>query len=130
MSPPTRHVLIVASRTATSDELRAALLARSRSGPSEFTLLLPAPAGAGEAGPLLREAVERLRGAGLDVVGMIGDADPFTAVAEVWDPREFDELVLATLAPERSHWLTAGVLARLGELVRLPVTHVVAHSIA
>lgn len=128
MSPPTRHVLIVASRTATSEELRAALLARSRSGPSEFTLLLPAPRDAGEAGPLLREAVEQLRGAGLDVAGMIGDADPFAAVAEVWDPREFDELVLATLTPERSHWVALDVPARVEQLVRVPVTHVVASS--
>lgn len=126
MGTPTRHVLIVASRTATSEELRAALLARSRSGPVEFTLLLPAPPEAGEAGALLRDAVERLRAAGLDVAGMVGDPDPFAAVAEVWDPREFDEIVLATLRPGRSHWLSVGLPRRVERLAGVPVTHVVA----
>lgn len=126
MTPPTRHVLIVASRTATSDELRAALLARRHSGPSEFTLLLPAPPEAQDAGPLLQAAVERLRDAGLDVAGMVGHADPLAAVAEVWDPGEFDEIVLATFPPGRSHWLASGLPDRVQQLAGVPVAHVVA----
>jgi hypothetical protein len=41
MSPPAK-VLVVANRTADSDELRAALLERSARGPIEVTLLAPA----------------------------------------------------------------------------------------
>ena len=41
MSPPAK-VLVVANRTADSDELRAALLERSERGPIEVTLLAPA----------------------------------------------------------------------------------------
>lgn len=127
MSTPTRrHVLVVASRTAASEELREALLARERRGPAEFTLLLPAPPQAGEAGTLLREAVERLRACGLDVAGMVGDADPCAAVAEVWDPREFDEVLLVTLAPGRSHWLACGLPERIRQLCGAPVTALVA----
>jgi hypothetical protein len=122
-----RHVLVIASRTAAADELRAALLARAQRGPVELTLLLPAPEGAsGEAGALLRAAVERLREAGLDVAGRLGSEDPCDAVAEAWDPGEYDEIVLATLPPGRSHWLALGLPERIAQLTGLPVEHVVA----
>jgi hypothetical protein len=119
-------VLVIASRTAVAEELRAALLARAQRGPVELTLLLPAPEAAGEAGPLLRGAVERLRAAGLDVAGRLGPADPCAAVEEVWEPGEYDEIVLATLAPERSHWLALDVPSRIEALTGVTVAHVVA----
>lgn len=103
-----RHVLVVASRTAVAAELREALLARAERGPVEFTLLLPAPP-AGEAAVLLRSAVEGLRTAGLDVAGQLGDVDPGRAVAEIWDPDEYDEVIVATLPPDRSQWLAVDV---------------------
>lgn len=123
----TRHVLVVASRAAAADELRSALLARADRGPVEITLLLPAPAdAAGEAGLLLRSAVERLRAAGLDVAGRLGDADPAVAVADVWDAAEYDELFLATLPPGRSHWIELGVPAQLEQRTGIAVEHIVA----
>jgi hypothetical protein len=123
-----RHVLVVASRTAVAEELREALLARARTGPIELTLLLPAPAAAGEAGQLLCQAVERLRAAGLDAAGSLGEADPCSAVAAVWDPREYDEIVVATLPPPGSHWLASQVPARIARITGAPVATVVARS--
>ena len=121
-----RHVLVVAGRTATADELRDALVARAGSGPVELTLLVPAPSLAAEAAGLIRAAVERLRHAGLDVAGQLGEADPYGAVREIWDPAEYDEIVVATLAPERSHWLRVDVPARIARLTGVPVTTVIA----
>jgi hypothetical protein len=121
-----RHVLVIASRTAAAGELRAALLARAQRGPIELTLLLPAPEGAGEAGTRLLGAVEALRAAGLDVAGRLGAADPYDAVAEVWEPGEYDEIVLGTLPPDRSHWLALGLPERIERLTGLTVEHVVA----
>jgi hypothetical protein len=123
--PSTHHVLVVAGRTARADELRRALIARAARSPVELTLLLPAPDDAGEAGALLCDAVEQLRASGLDVAGRLGEADPYDAVAEVWDPGEYDELVLATLPPERSHWLALDLPARLEQLAGVRVAHVV-----
>jgi hypothetical protein len=123
---PRRHVLVVARHTARSDRLHAALLARAQEGPAEFTLLLPAPVDADEALPLIRDVVARLRAAGLDVAGRLGEEDPYAAVAEVWDPAEYDEIVIGTLAPERSRWLALDVLARIEGLTGVEVVHVVA----
>ena len=122
----TRHVLVVASRAAVADALREALLTRAARGPVEFTLLLPCPAdAAGEAGALLRSAVERLRAAGLDVVGRLGEADPAMAVADVWDAAEYDELFIATFAPGRSHWLEHGVPEQIERRTGVRVERVV-----
>jgi hypothetical protein len=126
-----RHVLVIASRTATADELRAALLARAERGPIELTLLMPAPDGAvGEAGTKLRDAVEQLRAAGLDIVGQLGAADPYAALTEVWEPGEYDEIVLGTLPPDRSHWLALELPERIQELTGLTIEHVVASPAA
>jgi hypothetical protein len=121
-----RHVLVIASRTATAGELRAALVSRAQRGPIELTLLLPAPEGAGEAGARLLAAVEALRAAGLDVAGRLGAEDPYDAVAEVWEPGEYDEIVLGTLPPGRSHWLALELPERLERMTGLTVQHVVA----
>ena len=121
----TRHVLVVASRAAAADELRKALLARADRGPAEFTLLLPAPADAeGEAGVLLRGAVEDLRAAGLDIAGQLGEADAIAAVTAVWDASEYDEIVVATLPPGRSHWLALGVPEQIERSTGVPVERV------
>jgi hypothetical protein len=95
MTHATRHVLVLAEETAASPSLRAALAARAAQGPVEFTLLVPAADGDRGRAELLVQAVEQLRADGLDVAGQLGDRDPELAVAEVWDPAEFDELLVA-----------------------------------
>lgn len=127
MAELTRHVLVVAGRTARSEALRGALLARAAAGPAEFTLLVPGGDDAAREQPRrLVEAVERLRAAGLDVAGHLGDADPLAAVTQVWDPYEFDEIVLATLPPGRSRWLAADLPGRVERATGVEVRRVVA----
>lgn len=127
MAEPTRHVLVVAGRTARSEALRRALLARAAAGPAEFTLLLPGgDPRDGDLGDGLVAAVEQLRAAGLDVAGQLGDANPLLAVTQVWDPFEFDEIVLATLPPGRSCWLAADLPGRLERATGVEVVRVVA----
>jgi hypothetical protein len=41
--------------------------------------------------------VQGLRESGVVVEGVVGDSDPMVAVQDVWDPRRFDEIVVATL---------------------------------
>lgn len=130
MAELTRHVLVVAGRTARSEALRGALLARAAAGPAEFTLLVPGGDGASglEEPRRLVEAVERLRAAGLDVAGHLGDADPLAAVTQVWDPFEFDEIVLATLPPGRSRWLAADLPGRVERATGVEVRRIVAEG--
>jgi hypothetical protein len=124
------HVVVVATLTATSTDLLAALRARAERGPIEVTLLMPGQ-GPGLAG---REAVrERLeqalaawREAGLEAEGVTGDADPMTAVAELWDPRRHDEVIVSTLPGQSSKWIRSDLPHRVARFTGAPVTHVVA----
>lgn len=117
--------LVVANVTATSDELLEALKARA---PARFTLIIPAtPFGGGReaARAKLEQALEELRAAGLEAQGSVGDADPCLAVSDVWDPKEYDEIIVSTLPLRFSKWLHAGLPERIGKLTDAPVTHVV-----
>ena len=123
-----RNVLVVTNITATSSELHDALRARDDRGAAAFTLVVPAtPFGGGRAAAReqLAEALERLRGAGLEVDGSVGAGDPISAVSEVWDPKRHDEIIVSTLPMRLSRWLNAGLPERIGRLTGAPVTHVV-----
>ncbi len=126
------HVLVVATVTAASDDLLAALTERARRGsvPTDFTLLMPAsgPEPASAMQSQLEEALARWHDAGLEAEGVIGDADPVQAVAETWQPGRFDEVIVSTLPGQTSRWLRWDVPYRIGALTDLPVTHVVAVS--
>jgi hypothetical protein len=127
------HVLVVATVTAASDDLLAALSERARrsSVPVDFRLVMPAsgPDHAADE-PRLAEALERWRAEGLKAQGEIGDSDPVQAVAEVCKPGTFDEVIVSTLPGQTSRWLRSDVPYRIGALTDLPVTHVVAMSMA
>jgi hypothetical protein len=123
-------VLVVANVTAASDELLAALKTRADRDRCAFTLLVPATGG-GKAGreaaeAQLGRALERMRGADLEVEGMVGDADPVIAVNDVWDPRRFDEIVISTLPTGASRWLAVDLPHRVEKFTGVQVEHVVA----
>jgi len=125
------HVLVVATVTATSDDLLAALRERASRGsvPVDFKLVMPASGPDHGADDLrLAEALERWRAEGLKAEGEIGDSDPVQAVAEVCRPGMFDEVIVSTLPGQTSRWLRSDVPYRIGALTDLPVTHVVAVS--
>lgn len=125
------RALVIANRTADSDELLEALERRARSGPIAFTLLVPAaaggPDGRDEARARLDAAVARMRAAGLEVEGSLArGADPLGAVHEAWDPAKYDEIVVCTLPTGVSKWLQVDLPHRVAKLTDAPVTHVVA----
>jgi hypothetical protein len=126
------HVLVVANVTASSTSLIDAIRARAERGPIEVELLMPGR-GPGLAGReavrgRLDEALEAWRAAGIEAEGMCGDANPVDAVAEVWDPRRHDELIVSTLPGQSSKWMASDLPRRLGRLTGAPVMHVVAQD--
>ena len=123
-----RTVLVVANITATSDELLDALLRRQTDETVQYTLVVPATTFGGgreAAQRMLEEALEKLRNAGIEVTGSIGDGDPIIAVTEAWDPKQFDEIIVSTLPMRFSKWLHAGLPERVAKITGAPVTHVV-----
>ena len=133
-------VLVVANRTAESDELREALLGRAEEGQVSFTLLVPATphgvawaadmhSGSSEAEEHMRRAVERLRAAGLDVEGKVGDPDPVAAVEDAVNFDTFDAAIVSTLPTHLSKWLKVDLPHRVERATGLPVTHIVASEV-
>ena len=120
------NVLVVANVTAASDDLLAALRERAGEGPAEFTLVMPATGGdSASASRALERALDRMRDAGLEADGSIGDPDPVVAVHEAWDPRRFDEVVVSTLPTGASRWLQIDLPHRIERMTDVPVRHVV-----
>jgi len=126
------RVLVVANRTADSEGLAKALSDRPDAAHATFTLLVPAsgrgpdrPHGLEIARSQLEQGLKRLKDAGLEVTGMVGDPDPIVAVADIWKPGEFDEVVVSTLEGEASRWLEYDLPHRVTRLTDCPVQHVV-----
>ena len=124
------NVLVVASLTAGSQHLLDALKARAERSPIRITLVMPAQ-GPGLGGreavrARLDEALEKMRAAGLEADGAIGDADPMEAVAECFDPTRHDEAIVCTLPGRSSKWLQHDFPHRVARYTGVPVTHVVA----
>lgn len=121
---------MVANLTATSAELISALRARASREPAAFTLLVPATeAGGGQRATRERlpAVIDQLRGAGLEIEGIVGDADPILAVHDAWHPSRYDEIIVCTLPIAISKWLHIGLPRRIATLTGAAVTHVVAH---
>jgi hypothetical protein len=126
-----KRVLVVANRTADSEGLAEALRREAAECDVSFTLLVPATPGGGRtaARRQLNAALERLRGAGLEVDGTVGDQDPIVAVHEAWDPGEYDEVIVSTLSRDSSRWLEIDLPHRIAKITDAPVSHVVPSEI-
>jgi hypothetical protein len=129
-------VLVVANRTAESEELQQALKDRAAQGDSpKFTLVVPSAHGLAKAANPDEEipqaqghvdnAVARLREAGLDVEGRLGDPDPVAAVQDAHNTGSFDEVIVSTLPTHLSKWLRVDLPRKAAHATGLPVTHVV-----
>jgi hypothetical protein len=125
------HVLVIASVTATSDDLLAALQARAERGPIDVTLLLPSSgpglSGRETARAQCEAALAKWREAGLEADSIVGSSDPIEAVHEAWNPGRFDEIIVSTLPVHVSRWLRLDLPSKLRGL-GLPVTEVTARG--
>jgi hypothetical protein len=135
--PWTTKLLVIANRTVDSDEIRDAIVRRAAAGPVQVTLVAPASSGAGSAqvrreatAQRLERAVRGLSEAGVLVEGVVGDPDPMVAVHDAWDPRRYDEVIVATLPTGLSRWMAADLPHRVERLTGARVTHIVAAATA
>ena len=71
------------------------------------------------------ESIVRLRAAGLDAEGAVGDDDPLQAIADALRTFGGDEIVISTQPEGQSRWLERGVVEAAQERFSPPVTHVV-----
>lgn len=140
MTDDPRRVLVVAHRTAATPALLDAVRERAAAGPVTFTLLVPSTphglhrivdpedADRNEAEAVLELALPLLEeAAGRPVHGMIGVAEPLSAVQDAVNMKGFDEIIVSTLPKRVSRWLKMDLPSKLTGL-GLPVTTVTAVS--
>lgn len=139
MSEEKANVLVVANRTAASDELLEALVQRIEQGPAEFFLVVPATprgaawmtdmnAGARAAEDQLGRALTRWRDVGIECAGRVGDPDALAAAMDAANGGEFDEVIVATLPHHVSRWLHLDLPHKVAHATGLPTAHVTAHG--
>ncbi|OBF25124.1 amino acid permease [Mycobacterium sp. ACS4331] len=141
------RVLVLANHTVDSDELLAELTRIGVDRDTRYLVVVPAsPVDTGAAathGPRdVSEATEEaararlettltaLRTENRDVEGELGDARPLRALADAVQRYRPDQIVIATLPPEFSVWQRFDVVERARIQFDVPVTHVVATSVA
>jgi hypothetical protein len=130
------RVLVVAHKTAATQQLLDAVRERAARGNATFTLLVPnAPSGlhrvvdpedhqSGGAETVIEAAVPALsEAAGAPVEGIVGSSAPLSAIEDAVNVRGFDELIISTLPSKISHWLRLDLPAKATGL-GLPVTTV------
>ena len=135
------HVLVVANRTAASDELLEALVQRIERGPARFFLVVPATprgaswitdmnsaGGAAVAAEALADALTRWRGVGIECDGRVGDSDPLAAACDTAGSAPFDEAIVSTLPHHLSRWLHLDLPHKVGHATGLPTSHVRARA--
>lgn len=134
---PARKILVVANETVGGGELHE-LLGRKAADVSEDVLVV-CPAlnsklhtwlsdedGARAAAQTRLDAsLARLRDAGVEARGEIGDGDPLQALEDALRVFPADEVVVSTHPPGRSNWLEQGVVEQARMRFDVPVTHVV-----
>jgi hypothetical protein len=125
--PRELNILVVANRTARSEDLDDALRARAQDCPVTFTLVVPVGRGA-EARRVAEEMGAHMRGTGLDVRAVAGDTDPLRAVLEVYSPAEYDEIIVSTLPAWGSRWMKSGLPQRIERHTGALVRHVEARE--
>jgi hypothetical protein len=81
--------------------------------------------GPGDRGRLEKE-LARLREAGVDADGEVGDPRPVHAIKDALREREVDEIIVSTLH-RGSRWLVMDLPHRVRRGLELPVTHVAGH---
>ena len=139
MSEEKANVLVVANRTAASDEVLEALVQRVERGPAEFFLVVPATprgaswmtdmnAGAVAAEEHLGRALARWRDVGLQCNGRTGDPDALAAAVDVANEHDFDEVIVSTLPRHLSKWLHLDLPHKVAHATGLPTEHVSAHE--
>jgi len=124
-----RSVLVVANQTATAPELIEVLKELAGREATKFTLVVPGTPHGDEHLPpeqRLAEALEELRGHGLEVAGHVGSHDPVDAVCDEWRQGVHHEVIVSTLPLSSSKWLPGGLPDRVAQMTGAPVTHVVA----
>jgi hypothetical protein len=132
-----RRILVIANETVGGETLRNTIRERSADSRSRVLVVTPAlnsplkhwVSDEDEARRAAQERLDnslaRLRGAGIEARGEIGDGEPLQAIEDALRTFGADEIIISTHPEGRSNWLERGVVSGARERFAVPITHVV-----
>jgi hypothetical protein len=131
-----KRTLVVANQTVGGQELIDHLRRKAEDGPRGFIVICPqssdADSGNGDAGSeahqRLAHTLKELQEAGLQAVGQVAHADPYTAVQNALQFYAPDDIVISTFPETRSGWLRSDLIGRIQSATNKPVEHVVSEG--
>ena len=135
-----RRILVIANRTCPCPTLADDVARRANAAPAEVLVVAPAlnsrlrhwlsdvDAALACAQQRLDLAITALRRRGVIARGEIGDADPMLAIEDALASFPADEIVIATLPPDRSNWIERDLVERATARFGVPIAHLVASS--
>ena len=119
------HTLVVATQTVASDELIDHLKRESAERPHRYTIISP-PSGAlsrEEVCERLARALASLYRADIDATGQPMSPAPLAAVENAIEHYRVDEILISTLAGEKSKWVAEGLIDDVRAKTDTPVEH-------
>ena len=131
-----KRTLVVANQTVGGRELIDHLKRKAEEGPRGFIVICPQSAddegdnggGGDDAHRRLAQTLNELQEAGLEAVGQVAHADPFTAVQNALQFYAPDDIVVSTFPETRSGWLRSDLIGRIQSSSGKPVEHVVSEG--
>ena len=135
--PDERRILVIANETVGGEALRERVEEHSSGHPTQVLVVTPAlnsplrhftsdiDKAREQARQRLQASLARLREAGIEARGEIGDDDPLQAIEDALHTFGADEVIISTHPEGRSNWLERGVVTGARERFAVPITHVV-----
>jgi nucleotide-binding universal stress UspA family protein len=132
-----RRILVIANETVGGGPLREEIRRRSEGYDEHVLVICPAlnsplrrwasdeDGARAQAQERLNASLTRLRAAGVDAKGEVGDGDPLQAMEDALRLFGADEIIISTHPEGRSHWLERGIVESARERFTVPITHVV-----
>jgi hypothetical protein len=136
-APDERRILVIANETVGGQMLRDTIHAKAEGYREEVLVVTPAlnsplkhwasdeDGARAAAQKRLDASLARLREAGIDARGEVGDGEPLQAIEDALRTFGADEVIISTHPEGRSHWLERGVVSGARERFAVPITHVV-----
>ncbi len=132
-----RRILVIANETVGGGPLRDEIRRRSEGFDERVLVVCPAlnspmrhwasdeDDARVKAQERLNASLARLREAGVDAKGEVGDGEPLQAMEDALRLFGPDEIIISTHPEGRSHWLERGIVDAARERFAVPITHVV-----
>jgi nucleotide-binding universal stress UspA family protein len=136
-APDERRILVIANQTVGGQTLRDMIHDKSEGYREEVLVVTPAlnaplkhwvsdeDDARAAAQKRLDTSLARLREAGIDARGEVGDGEPLQAIEDALRTFGADEIIISTHPEGRSRWLERGVVSGARERFAVPITHVV-----